>query len=136
MTIGYLSVQNSRWHSVLNLSLLNYQGWIGYQVWQFCAILFSVGILQILFRAYTIAVCYINLGALSIVNTDPLVSLSIPQLEWIQIEEQMANMKLLKKSEKIYSWWPLFCKRVRFSKYWRSIYYVVIFLGFILNLAT
>lgn len=136
MAVGYLALQNNRWHTILHISLLNFDGWTGYLIWQFCAILFSVGILKMLLRAYTIAVCYINLGALSIVNTDPILTLSKPQLEWIQIEEQLAGMKLLKKHEKIYSWWPIVCKRLRFSKYWRSFYYSVIFIGFILNLST
>ena len=135
MATGYFHIQNSEWNTLLRLSLAQFDGWLPYLLFEFVAVLFAVAILNILLRGYTIAVCYINLGSLSIVNTDPMITLSKAQLEWIQIEEQLAYLDLLKRDEKVTSRIGILSKKLNSSRYVKIFYYSVIILAFILNLA-
>jgi hypothetical protein len=130
----YIHIQSNEWSTLLNLNLSQYDGWVFYRIFQFFTVFFSVAILSILLRAYTIAVCYINLGALSIVNTDPLITLSKAQLEWIQTEEHLATLVLMKRKRKLSSKIGLLSRKISSSKYWRIIYYLLMIAGFILNL--
>lgn len=136
MGVVYFAMANSEWDTLLSISATEFTGWKGYLVWEFVLVMFTVAILHMIIRAYTIAVCYINLGALSIVNTDPMLPLSKPQLEWIQLEEHLANLKLLKKSYRTINGWSRITGNIIASKTWRVGYYLVVTAGFFISLTT
>ena len=134
---GYALIDRSSWSPLIESSIVGWKGWIGYLIWEVAFTLFAVSTLNIIYRAFTVALCYVNLGTYSIVNIDPMLSLSRAQLEWIKIQERLAKTPLLKKKEKLLvNFLSGLCYRIINSAYNYKIYYTVLLLSFILNLLT
>jgi hypothetical protein len=134
--VGYAMIDRALWSTVFELVIISWNNWSGYLVWKFISVMLLVVLLNIVLRAYTISVCYINIGSFSIVNADPNISLGPERMEWIQIEEQICKVKLLKKKQKLIHPWSIFCRKVKNSRLWHLTYYISILVGFIINLCT
>lgn len=107
-----------------------------YLAWQFFLTWIGMTIISISFKSFTLSVTYRNLRNFSSVNVDSSLSLTTAQIEWIQIEEIASETKLLVKILKPTSGVSSLCYRITNSKIWQTVYYLVLMIGFGLNLST
>ena len=75
VVLGYSAIDKCLWSEVLQLSVSTFSGPTLYLILQFMIMTFCTGIVNLGLRAFTIGLCYINIGALSIVNMDPEIRL-------------------------------------------------------------
>ena len=131
----YTVVDKSQWFMVTDLITMNWNGSPAYNLWHYIYVVLGASVVSLIFRATTISVCYINLGAFSLVNIDKTVTLSEQQREWVQIEEQLASLQLLRKKEKSFHYIVVICRKISTSKLFRGFYNLTLLGGFIVNLA-
>lgn len=131
----YTVLDKSQWFMITDLVTLNWNGSPLYNLWHHVMVVIAVSIISLIFRATTISLCYINLGAFSLVNIDKTITLSEQQREWVQIEEQLASLQLLRKKEKSFHYIVVICRRICNSRIFKFIYNFILIGGFVLNLA-
>lgn len=131
----YTILDKSQWFMITDLVTINWNGSPLYNLWHYLMVVIAVAVISLIFRATTISLCYINLGAFSLVNIDKTITLSEQQREWVQIEEQLASLQLLRKKEKSFHYIVVICRKICNSKIFKSVYNVFLIGGFVLNLA-
>lgn len=135
LEVQYASLQQSTWSIILLHFTKEWSGnafFIGIMV---LMVLLIPGFLDMVFRGSMIGICYIILGQSSLVNADRNAVLSPPQAELVQIQEELCKVDLKKKPDKITDKWSLTCKKISSLKYWFLIYYLIIIIGFCINLS-
>jgi hypothetical protein len=131
----YAIIDKSQWFMATDLVTMNWRGNQIYNIWHYVFVIFGAAVVSLYFRATTISLCYINLGAFSLVNIDKTITLSEQQREWVQIEERLASIQLFRKKEKSFHYFVVICRNICNSRICKAVYNTILIGGFVLNLA-
>jgi hypothetical protein len=131
----YVMADRGLWYNILLMIYNSSAVHVLYKVTLWGLVYAVIALVTFLLRGVTLAVCYVSLEKFSSNRMDKNITLTKPQVEWIQTEELFSEMRLLRKLPTptlILSKWCLIIKE---SAIWVFIYYFIIIAGFLINFA-
>jgi hypothetical protein len=131
----YVLIDRSLWYDVLPMALGSQVLHSLYKAALFVIlyVLFAFG--TFLLRGVTLAICYVSLEKFASVRMDKNITLTKPQVEWIQTEELFSDIELLRKLPTPSLRISKLCLTIKESTQWAVIYYFVIIAGFLFNVS-
>lgn len=131
----YVLVERSLWYDILPIILDSPGLHALYKLVAFGVVYILAGFVTFVLRGVTLSICYVSLEKFASVRMDKKIALTRPQVEWIQTEEMLSDVELLRKLPNAKLGLSKWCLAVKESTHWAVIYYTVIIAGFLFNIS-
>lgn len=130
----YILIDRSMWYEILPMILDSPGLHTLYKGVALCFVYCLAAFGTFLLRGVTLSVCYVSLEKFASVRMDKNITLTKPQVEWIQTEEMFSDIELLRKLPTPHFRFSKWCFYIKESTTWAVIYYFAIVIGFLFNI--